>query len=113
MNSVYKINKGINRPIEFKGLKAQYIGYLAVGLVALLIIFAVLYLIGVNMFICLGIISVVGTGLFSAVYRMSETYGQHGLIKKIARLSIPDFLRSDSRSLFIDLSKNQLPSQPE
>ncbi|MBC7536286.1 MAG: DUF4133 domain-containing protein, partial [Ferruginibacter sp.] len=23
-NSVYQINKGINKPIEFKGLKAQY-----------------------------------------------------------------------------------------
>jgi len=28
MSSVYKINKGINKPIEFKGLKAQYIAYL-------------------------------------------------------------------------------------
>ncbi|MDB5129720.1 DUF4133 domain-containing protein, partial [Mucilaginibacter sp.] len=37
----YQINKGINRPIEFKGLKAQYIGYLGSGLVALLILFAV------------------------------------------------------------------------
>jgi hypothetical protein len=32
MNSVYKINKGINKPIEFKGLKAQYIGYLGIGI---------------------------------------------------------------------------------
>ena len=31
-NSVYKINKGINKPIEFKGLKAQYIWYLGGGL---------------------------------------------------------------------------------
>lgn len=32
-NSVYQINKGINKPIEFKGLKAQYIWYLGGGLV--------------------------------------------------------------------------------
>lgn len=25
-NIVYQINKSINKPIEFKGLKAQYIG---------------------------------------------------------------------------------------
>ncbi|HMT97439.1 MAG TPA: DUF4133 domain-containing protein, partial [Ferruginibacter sp.] len=31
-NSVYQINKGINRSIEFKGLKAQYIWYLGGGL---------------------------------------------------------------------------------
>ena len=30
MSSVYTINKGVNKPIEFKGLKAQYIAYLAV-----------------------------------------------------------------------------------
>lgn len=61
MNSVYKINKGINRPIEFKGLKAQYIGYLAIGLVSLLILFTVLYIAGVNMFICLALIASLGT----------------------------------------------------
>ena len=36
-NSVYQINKGINRSIEFKGLRAQYIWYLGGGVVALLI----------------------------------------------------------------------------
>ena len=46
-NSVYKINKGINNPIVFKGLKGQYIGYLAIGLLVLLVLFAILYVIGV------------------------------------------------------------------
>lgn len=45
-NSVYQINKGINQSIEFKGLKAQYIWYLGGGVVALLIVFAVMYIIG-------------------------------------------------------------------
>ena len=44
MNSVYKINKGINKPIEFKGLKAQYIGYLGAGVIVLLILFAIFYM---------------------------------------------------------------------
>ena len=30
-NSVYKVNKGINKPIEFRGLKAQYIWWLGGG----------------------------------------------------------------------------------
>jgi hypothetical protein len=104
MNSVYKINKGINRPIEFKGLKAQYIGYLAIGLVLLLIVFAILYIIGVNMFICLGIIAIVGTALFTSVYNMSRTYGQHGLLKKLAKRNIPESLKCHSRMVFINLS---------
>ena len=47
-NSVYQINKGINKPIEFKGLKAQYIWYLGGGLVALLIVFAIIYICGIT-----------------------------------------------------------------
>jgi hypothetical protein len=60
-NSVYKINKGINNPIVFKGLKGQYIGYLGMGLLVLLMLFAILYILGVNMFVCLGLVlSLVG-----------------------------------------------------
>lgn len=103
MSSVYKINKGINKPIEFKGLKAQYIAYLAIGLVGLLILFAVLYIIGVNMFVCLGLTALLGTLLFMTVYRMSDKYGQHGLLKKMARTSIPDFLKCSSRRTFLQL----------
>ena len=87
--SVYTINKGINKPIEFKGLKAQYIGYLAVGLLVLLILFAILYISGVNMFICLGLILVLGTALFMTVFRLSAKYGEYGLLKVTARRSIP------------------------
>ena len=103
MNSVYKINKGINRPIEFKGLKAQYIAYLAVGLTILLVLFAVLYLIGVNMFVCLGLIASLGTMLFVSVYRLSDKYGQHGLLKKIASQRLPVCISAASRSVFLKL----------
>ena len=49
MNStVFQINKGINRPIEFHGLKAQYILYFVIGILSLLILFAILYIIGIN-----------------------------------------------------------------
>lgn len=105
MNSVYKVNKGINKPIEFKGLKAQYIGYLGVGVVVLLIVFAGLYISGINMFVCLGIIMLLGAGLFMGVYRLSDTYGQHGLIKKIARRSLPSAVTGRSRKIFINLKK--------
>lgn len=101
MSSVYKINKGINKPIEFKGLKAQYIAYLAAGLIALLILFAVLYIAGVNMFVCLALTAILGTALFMTVYRLSDKYGEHGLIKKLARRSIPYFIKVSSRKPFI------------
>lgn len=105
MNSVYKINKGINKPIEFKGLKAQYIGYLGIGVILLLIIFAVIYISGINMFVCLGVILLLGTLLFMGVYKLSDTYGQYGLLKKLARRNIPAGLTGRTRKIFIHLQK--------
>ena len=101
--SVYQINKGINKPIEFKGLKAQYISYLAAGLVMLLIMFAVMYIAGVNAFFCLGLTIVLGSLLFVFVYRLSAKYGRYGLLKEAARRSLPAHLTCKSRLLFINL----------
>ncbi len=100
-NSIYGINKGVNRPAEFKGLKAQYIWYLGGGLVALLVLFAILYIIGTNTFVCLGIIGALGFGLFVWIYKLSNTYGQYGLMKKAAQRSFPSIIRVRSRQLFI------------
>lgn len=111
MNSVYKINKGINKPIEFKGLKAQYIGYLGIGVIVLLVIFAVLYISGINMFVCLGLILVFGTLLFMGIYRLSDTYGQHGLLKKLAKRNIPEYLVCRSRKIFIGLSGERISKE--
>ena len=95
-SSVYHINKGINKPIEFKGLKAQYIWWLGGGLVALLILFAILYICGTNVFICLIIIGSLGGLLFFTVYKYSRNYGEHGLLKKIANASIPKVIKNYS-----------------
>ncbi|EHQ27520.1 DUF4133 domain-containing protein [Mucilaginibacter paludis] len=103
MSSVYQINKGINKAIEFRGLKAQYIGYLAAGLVGLLLMYAVLYISGVNTWICLILIGGAGTGLITTIFRLSHKYGQYGLQKKNAKRSLPDYLKFRSRKLFIHL----------
>ncbi|TKC04225.1 DUF4133 domain-containing protein [Pedobacter frigoris] len=104
MSSVYQINKGIGRPIEFRGLKAQYIGFLAGGLVGLLLLFAALYICGLNLYICITVIGGLGTALFMTVIRMSHKYGEYGLLKKNAKRSIPSALVSRSRKLFTHLN---------
>lgn len=96
----YTINKGINRPIEFKGLKAQYIGYLGGGLVTLLVLFAVLYLIGLAVYFCILIITGLGSTLFYKVFGLSHKYGEHGLMKRNARRYLPTYLKFKSRRLF-------------
>ncbi len=103
--ALYQINKGINKPIEFKGLKAQYIGYLAVGLVLLLIGFAVMYIIGVPVVICIIIIAISGSGLFYKVFNLSHKYGEHGLMKKTAKRNLPEHLKFSTRKLFLQLKR--------
>lgn len=101
-NSVYQINKGINKSIEFKGLKAQYIWYLGAGIIGLLILFAAMYIIGINSFICLAIIMILGSLLVFKIYGMSNKYGEHGLMKALARKQLPKVIKSQSRSIFIE-----------
>jgi len=99
-NSVYKINKGINKSIEFKGLKAQYIWYLGIGLIALLVLFAVLYIIGVNTYVCLVLILIAGAILFMRVTKLSNKYGEHGMMKKVASQGVPRIIKSYTRKMF-------------
>lgn len=100
-NSVYKINKGINKPVEFKGFKAQYIWYLGIGLVALLILFAILYIVGINVYVCLILTLILGAVLFMRVSKLSNKYGEHGMMKKIASQSVPHVIKSYTRKMFI------------
>jgi len=100
-NSVYQINKGINKSIEFRGLKAQYIWYFAAGVIGLLILFAILYIIGINSFVCIGIILIFGTVLTIKIYALSNTYGEYGMMKKLARRSVPKVVRSKNRAIFL------------
>lgn len=102
--SVYQINKGVSKPIVFKGLKAQYIAYLAIGLVLLLISFAILYICGLSLWIILPVIFGLGTALCFTVFRLSHHFGEHGLSKHFAKKQLPDFLKCNSRRVFINLS---------
>jgi hypothetical protein len=106
-NSIYPINKGINKSIEFKGLKAQYIWYLGAGILALLIIFAALYIIGVSQYICMAIILLAGSGLVYKVYGMSNKYGEHGMMKTAAKRSIPKAVRCNSRKIFFNTKEHE------
>ena len=100
-NSVYQINKGINQSIEFKGLKAQYIWYLGGGVVALMVLFAILFFIGIPSIFCVGLIGVLGTLMVVKIYKMSHKYGEYGMMKAIARKQIPKNIKVYSRRIFI------------
>ena len=76
--SAYIIHKGVQRPIEFKGLRGQYIVYAGALLVADIVLFAVLYLIGLNSYVCLGIVGSLGSLGIRQLYRFSHRYGEYG-----------------------------------
>lgn len=99
-NSIYRINKGINKSIEFKGFKAQYIWYMGGLMLALLLIFAILYFLGINQYLSLAIIG--GLALFGTqkIYVLSKKYGQHGLMKAMSRKMIPPVLTCRDRLAF-------------
>lgn len=101
--SVYPINKGVSKPIVFRGLKAQYIAYLAIGLVVLLVSFAILYICGLSLWVILPLILSLGTALFFGVFQLSHRFGEHGLSKHFAKKRLPRFIQCHSRKLFIHL----------
>jgi hypothetical protein len=95
MSSVYMINKGVNRPIVFRGLKAQYIWWLAIGLSGLLVLFTLLYIAGVSVVICMGFVLCAGLFLFRYVYHMNKRYGEHGMMKRLAQQATPKWIYCD------------------
>lgn len=94
MKTVLTINKGINKPIEFKGLKAQYIGYLCLSALVLLILFAIQYVLGVPLFIVLAITGLLGGVMFSYIAKYSSKYGTYGLMKKLAYNKLPKAIKA-------------------
>lgn len=101
----FTINKHINKPVEFKGFKAQYIWWLGAGLVILLILFVILYFSGVNSFVCLAIVGIIGGFLFHYVFAVSNKHGEYGLMKTLAKKRIPKVISSRSRTIFLRLNK--------
>jgi hypothetical protein len=72
-------------------------------LVALLLLFAILYVIGINRYICLALIFGSGTALVMYIFRLSHKYGAYGLMKKRAKGQLPEQLKFRSRTLFTRL----------
>lgn len=69
-------------------------------MVGTLVLFAVIYIAGVNAFLCVAIALGIGAGGCYQVFQMSMKYGEHGLSKKRARRYLPKLLKSKSRKQF-------------
>ena len=90
--ATYKINKGINKPVEFKGLKAQYLAYFFFGMLGVFGAFTTLYLLGLPLYGCVAFALVSGTGVSYLIFKWNREYGEFGLMKKAAAGRRPNYL---------------------
>lgn len=88
----YPINKGIGRSVEFQGLKSQYLFIFAGGLLALFVLFVILYMAGINQWICIGFGGTSASILVWQTFSLNKKYGEHGLMKRSALHSHPRYL---------------------
>jgi len=88
----YNINKGIGKSVEFKGLKAQYLFIFAAGLLAVFIVFVVMYMAGVDQWVCIGFGVIAASVLVWMTFNLNAKYGEHGLMKLMAVKQHPRYL---------------------
>ena len=93
----YPVNKGIGRSVEFKGLKSQYLFIFVGGLLALFVLFVILYMIGIDQWICIGFGVVSASVLVWQTFALNARYGEHGLMKLGATKSHPRYLLNRRR----------------
>ena len=77
----YNINKGIGRSVEYKGLKAQYLFIFAGGLLAMFVVFVIMYIVGISQWICIGFGVTATSILVWLTFHLNSKYGEYGLIK--------------------------------
>lgn|SRR5690606_6599187 len=97
---MYKTHRNIENEITFKGLKSQYIWYLALGVGILLCLFALLYYIELSLHFLMPLIFALGTGLNLKIYQLSKKFGRNGLMKALAHKRVPKVIKCHSRTVF-------------
>ena len=87
----YRSNTTRRRVLSLR-LKSQYLFIFAGGLLALFVLFIIMYMVGINQWVCIifGVTS--ATLLVWLTFRLNEKYGTHGLMKLSARKSHPFYI---------------------
>ena len=103
----YNINKGIGKSVEFRGLKSQYLFIFAGGLLAVFVVFVILYMAGISQWFCIGFGVVTVSALVWLTFNLNTRYGESGLMKLMAKKQHPRYLinRKVPRRLFLKVRK--------
>ena len=88
----FSINKGIGKPAEFSGLKAQYLFIFAGGLLGLFVVFVVMFMAGISQWVCIGFGVIAALILVYGTFYLNKKFGEHGLMKAQARRNHPRYV---------------------
>ena len=73
-------------------LKAQYLFIFAGGLLAVFVVFVILYMAGVDQWVCIAFGVAAASVLVWLTFRLNTRYGEHGLMKLLAARRHPRYL---------------------
>jgi len=85
----FPVNRGIGRPAEFQGLKSRYLFIFAGGLLGLFVVFVVMFMAGVNQWICILFAVKAASASVYGTFYLNRKYGEHGLMKTQAKRNHP------------------------
>lgn len=80
----YMIHKGVDKPVEFKGLQSQYLVIFAAGLLGSFLLVVALHLCGMEQLTCFGVGVALAFAVIFTTFRLNARYGRYGLIKVFA-----------------------------
>lgn len=104
--ATYGINRGINKSWEVAGLVAGNVYYFAAAFIGTFVLFGVLFAMHVSFISLIVICGIVGGFACMMVFRMNAKYGEHGLMKALARRSSPKMITNRQSRLFIHLNED-------
>ena len=93
----FSVNKGIGKPPELYGLQSQYLFILVGGLLAVFVVYVIIYMAGVNQWISILFGISAATTLTWLTFTLNRKYGAHGVTKLQARIQRPHYLINRKR----------------
>ena len=87
----YRRNTARHRVLSLR-LKAQYLFIFAGGLLAVFVVFVILYMTGVDQWVCIAFGVAAASVLVWLTFRLNARYGEHGLMKLLAARRHPRYL---------------------
>lgn len=98
--ATFQVNRGVGKPVEFFGLKAQYVFYLVLLILTVLFFsFILSLLLNAMGALFIGIITFLLA--VCSVFKLNNTYGEHGLMQILASKKLVKHIIVDKRAFQI------------